>query len=419
MTRWLTLAWLLAAVAFAVACDSNSMAASEVGGPDATDQLVHSTTTVVEDVGSKSSDDIRAASATVTAATEGDDAVVDGFCPVHPDGDIVRPTKANAKSPNGWELSGTVKSDSVVLKWSEPEVAGVSGYVVTRHSSAPDLSRPHSWTQVVEGSVRAFAVKGRTADGEWADTTDIEPCTNYRYRVFPITPDGLGLPTAGLEIWSLPAQVPAGYVKRHWSVTDVEAWPTRNGLLLTWKLPADSSNEGILIRGRSSNHGDVIVDVEAAVLPPDTVAYSVLTRGDYPWSRYRYCYEVGAFHAYGTQTLKNQRACISQSELVHCRMTSEEATPLVGPNPKVTIEFRGCEEASTETTRHELTVDGFEVSKVDHECVWEPSGNEGILKCEFDDSSVKPDTWYIYELSQTLAYGREFKSLHEVHTSPW
>lgn len=166
--RWTMFAWLLAAVAVAAACDSNSSAASEVDGPDATDQLVRSTTTVVEDVGSKSSDDIRAASATVTAATEGDDAVVDGFCPAHPDGDIVRPTKANAKSPNGWELSGTVKSDSVVLKWSEPEVAGVSGYIVTRHSSALDLSRPHSWTQIVEGSVRAFAVKGRTDEGEWA-----------------------------------------------------------------------------------------------------------------------------------------------------------------------------------------------------------------------------------------------------------
>ena len=361
------------------------------------------------------------ASATVTAWAEADDGVVDGFCPADPDKYVFRSTKVQARPASDWGLSGIAKQGRIDLEWGEPPVSGVTGYVVTRHSRAPELSRARSWAQVA-GSMRTFAVNAGSREGEWADT-DIEPCTSYRYRVFPVTADGLGFPVGALDVSSLPPELPDGsaYVSR---LGNFEVSPTRNGVTLTWKLPADPTRKGILVRTLTKD--DDVIDISApmAVLPPDITAYTVLTRGYDPRPHHRYCYSVGAFNDFWAPTLEYHESCVTSSEMVHCRMTTEEVSRGVGP--RVTIRFRGCEEASTEVVRHQLTTDGFEVSKTNQPCTWgqsefadhgESDELEGTLTCEYDDTSVKPDTWYVYELKQTLEDGRTFTSHHEVDVS--
>ena len=412
----------------AVACDANNNGVAEdVREPDPTASVASPPD--VDDDRSEPTVAATGASATVTAWAETDDRVVDGFCPADPDKYVFRSTKVQARPASDWELSGIAKQGHIELEWGEPPVSGVTGYVVTRHSRAPDLSRAHSWAQV-EGSMRTFAVNAGSREGEWADT-DIEPCTTYRYRVFPVTADGLGFPVGALDVSSLPPELPDGsaVVSR---LGNFEVLPTRNGVTLTWELPADPAREGILVRTSTKDDDEIQHTTHMAVLPSDITAYTVLTRGYDPRPHVRYCYSVGAFNDFWAPTMEHRMSCVSSSEMVHCLETTEEVSQGVGP--RVTIRFRGCKKASTEVVRHELTVDGFKDSKIEQPCGWFPSDpaihdgfdnddggfdyNEGILICEYVDTDVKPGTWYVYELTQTLKDGRTFTSHHEVVTHP-
>ena len=401
----------------AAACDAGIGDRDHVRESDPTALVTSSPD--VDDARSEPTVAATGASASVTAWAETDD----GFCPADPDKYVFRSTKVHAKPVNGWELSGIAKQARIDLEWSEPPVSGVTGYVVTRHSRAPDLSRAHSFAQV-EGSMRTFAVNAGSLEGEWADT-EIEPCTTYRYRVFPVTADGLGFPVGALDVSSLPPEHPNSSAVVS-SLGNFEAWPTRNGATLTWELPADPAREGILVRTMTKHYDDIQHTSQMAVLPPDITAYTVLTRGYDPGRPHlRYCYSVGAFNDFWAPTMEHRMSCVTSSEMVHCLETTEEVSQGGGPRP--TIRFRGCEEASTEVVRHELTTDGFQVSKINQPCTWgqsefsnhgESNDDEGTLTCEYDDTGVKPDTWYVYELRQTLEDGRTFTSHHEVVTGP-
>lgn len=410
---------LLLLLAFAVACDAGIGSSDHVRESDPTALVASSPD--MDDARSEPTVAATGASATVTAWAETDDGVVDGFCPADPDKYVFRSTKVQARPASDWELSGIAKQGHIELEWGEPPVSGVTGYVVTRHSRAPELSRAHSWAQV-EGSMRTFAVDAGSREGEWADT-DIEPCTTYRYRVFPITADGIQFPVGALDISSLPPEHPDSSAVVS-SLGNLEVWPTRNGAILTWELPADPAREGILVRTMTRTNDDIQHTTHMAVVPPNITAYTVLTRGYDPRPHLRYCYSVGAFNDFWAPTMEHRMSCVSSSEMVHCRMTTEEVSQGVGP--RVTIRFRGCEEASTEVVRHELTTDGFEVSKINQPCTWGQSefsnhgGSDelkGTLTCEYDDTGVKPGNWYVYELTQTLKDGREFTSHHEDYVS--
>ena len=408
----------------AVACDAGVGDRDHVREPDPTALVVLSRT--VDDGNAEATVAATGASATVTAWAE----TVDGFCPADPGRYVFRSTKIHAKPASDWELSGKAKQGHIELEWGEPPVSGVTGYVVTRHSGAPDLSRALGWTQVVEGSMRTFVVNARSREGQWADT-EIEPCTTYRYRVFPITSDGLGFPVGALDISSLPSELPDGSAVVSW-LGNFEVWPTRNGATLTWELPTDPARQGILVRTSTKDNDDIQHTTHMAVVPPDITAYTVLTRGYDPSPHVQYCYSVGAFNDYWAPTMEHRMSCVSSSEMVHCRETTEEVSQ--GFGPRVTIRFRGCKKASKEVVRHELTTDGFKDSKFEQPCRWDPSDpgihdgfdydevgfdyNEGILICEYVDTDVKPGTWYVYELTQTLKDGRTFTSYHEVLTHP-
>ena len=136
--------------------------------------------------------------------------VIDGFCP-----DEVEPatfrTRYHPEQSDVWELRATAHHGRIVLEWDDPPYQGVTGYVVTRHSRIPnsDFYGPGWPTRMEEGSVRTFTVVESPGKRQWIDTTDIEPSTQYRYRVFPVTHNHFWFPSKPLDISSRPAERPS------------------------------------------------------------------------------------------------------------------------------------------------------------------------------------------------------------------
>jgi len=260
-------------------------------------------------------------------------------------------------------------------------------------------------------------------DAGFTDEYDVRPDTEYEYIV-QTKRDDIESPMS--EPVTVRTRVnPSVVERRPLPVYDLEALPTREGVLLTWELPDDPTLKGILLWETEQDH-DVNTRGPPVVLPPDQTSYLALTRGFKP-EPYRYWFDLDTFNDYGTQAVGLQRTYASAPDMLHCRAISEEVLR-ADTEHHLTIRFRACEESSTQVIRRELMADGFKVSEVNQPCTWEPSEVatnyrgfdhfEGTLKCEYDDTSVKPGTWYVYELTQTLKDGRVFTSDHEVVTSP-
>ena len=147
--------------------------------------------------------------------------VIDGFCPDEVEPVTVR-TRHHPEQTDVWELRATAHHGRIVLEWGEPAVPGVTGYVVARHSR-------DSYGDLVKGSIRIFDVDG-ISGGRFVDSNDVDPRTPYTYRVFPVTADGLGVPTVPLKVWSLPAVRP---------LAPVNASASYHAVVGTWQIGAN------------------------------------------------------------------------------------------------------------------------------------------------------------------------------------
>ncbi len=265
-----------------------------------------------------------------------------------------------------------------------------------------------------------------TCAGQYASFTDeydVRPDTEYEYMVQTKRGDFVSPMSDPVSVRT--RVNPSVVERRPLPVYDLEALPTSDGVLLTWELPDDPTLKGTLLWETEQDH-DVNTRGPPVVLPPDQTSYVALTRGFRP-EPYRYWFDLDTFNDYGTQAVGLQRTYASAPDMLHCRATTEEVMHADNAH-HLTIRFRACDETSTHVIRRELTADGFEVSEVNRPCTWHPSevatnyrGFDhfgGTLKCEYDDTSVKPGMWYVYELTQTLEDGRMFKSHHEILTYP-
>ena len=261
-----------------------------------------------------------------------------------------------------------------------------------------------------------------TAAG-WTCKDEVRPDTEYEYAVQTKRGDVVSPMSNPVSVRT--ESVPAAIERPPMPVCNLEAWLASDGLLLTWELPDDPTLKRIEVLGRTVDQ-DIVQQSHPVELPPDQTEYLVLTRG-FPPEPNRIWFRVATFNDFGRQAVETPRRSVSASGLTHCRATTEGVWRAdVGHH--LTIIFRGCEAAIAKVIRHELTADGFKVSELTQPCVWRagevvpkrtgPDWFEGTLKCEYVDTSVKPGTWYIYELTQTLADGREFTSTHEIITRP-
>ena len=257
----------------------------------------------------------------------------------------------------------------------------------------------------------------------FTDEHDVRPDTEYEYAVQLKRGAIVGPASDPVSVRTgTHAGVDEG---RPLPVLDFEAEPKSDGVRLTWELPADSTLEGILVIETRVYNGHPGRFIPFVTLRPDQNEYMALKRGFSPDASY-YAFDIKTFNDFGKQAVGFQREFVYVSDMLHFTMTTEEVER-ADEGHHLTVRFRSCDEASTEVVRHELTADGFDVTDIDQPCAWVRSEPlirrgfdyfEGTLVCEYVDTSVKPGTWYIYELTQALADGREFTSTHEIVTRP-
>lgn len=127
--------------------------------------------------------------------------VIDGICPAEIEPVTVASDSRNSNWGHDRELRATAHSDKIVLNWEAPDVPNLSGYIVARERAGSDFDDRFQIFRIEE-----FASIGQQE--EFADSDGIETATWYRYRVFPLTSEGLEIPSASVTIWSPPDAPP-------------------------------------------------------------------------------------------------------------------------------------------------------------------------------------------------------------------
>ena len=251
----------------------------------------------------------------------------------------------------------------------------------------------------------------------FTDQSDVRPSTEYEYAVQLMRGKALGQPSEWATVRTAP--LPFKPNRFPMQVYDLAATPKSDGVELTWTLPDDPTLTGIEIvrtRYESDTIGGLSPDI---ALAPDATSYKFDTP-PWPGREGNVCFDVRTFNHYGTQEQWASRSCVEEADMLHCGVRWDGVDHEDYGNG-IIVTFRGCEETTTEVTRHELTTDGLEVTELSHQCSWEEAPNyryAGTLECEFVEHDVNPETWYLYELTQTMADGREFTSIHEIVTRP-
>ena len=127
--------------------------------------------------------------------------VIDGICPAEIEPVTVASDSRNSNWGHDRELRATAYADKIVLNWEAPDVPNLSGYIIVRSQNGSDF---HDLFQIFR--TEEFASIGQQE--EYTDSDGIKTATWYRYRVFPLTSEGLEIPSASVTIWSPPDDPP-------------------------------------------------------------------------------------------------------------------------------------------------------------------------------------------------------------------
>ena len=124
---------------------------------------------------------------------------VEGLCEIRREPVAVESDHNDVIWLEDYELSGKAHQDRIELTWYPQEIPGLIGYRVARYS----YDEP--W-RLDGDSIRTFEVnEGST---EFIDNDGLKPDREYRYRVFPVTTDGIDVPSRRLVIWTMPDELP-------------------------------------------------------------------------------------------------------------------------------------------------------------------------------------------------------------------
>ena len=124
---------------------------------------------------------------------------VEGLCYTTREPAVVESDHSDVSFLEDYELSGAAHQDRIELAWDPQVIPGLVGYRVARYS----YDEP--W-HLDGNSIRTFEVNDGST--EFTDTDGLKPDREYRYRVFPVTTDGIGTPSRRLVIWTMPADLP-------------------------------------------------------------------------------------------------------------------------------------------------------------------------------------------------------------------
>ncbi len=337
--------------------------------------------------------------------------------------DLSSRAESQVSTPKPEILASGATNERVHLAWHvDGSLEGLQVRYLRRRSATDDEFKAYQYWDWIDSNEYNWDHAYPIESTAWIDDHDVRPDTAYEYAVQLKRGDVVGPASDPVSVRT--STNPDIVERRPLAVLDFEAEPTSDGVRLTWILPADTTLEGLLVRETRVDNGHP-GSFPPMVLPSYQTEYLALTRGYSPGASH-YSFDVETFNDFGTQAVGFQREYVYPTEMMHCTATTEEL--LWRNREQVTIRFRACEETLTQVVRRELTADGFEVSTFRQPCVWaqtEVNPNqygsdelEGTLTCQYDDTGVKPGTWYVYELTQTLEDGRMFTSHHEVVTRP-
>ena len=330
-----------------------------------------------------------------------------------PDPPLTQPV---AEVPIPEVVSLTATHSEVHLVWrAGGSFEGVQHRILRREVGVEQTLRAfHVWNWI---GVDEFDWERRYEVSEtgFTDEYDVRPDTDYEYAVQLKRGDELGQPTqwASIRTDSLPL-TPNRFPMQAY---DLRAMPTAAGIQLTWTLPDDPTLIGIEIVRLTYDFDAIGQLVPDIALPPDATSYVDEPR-IYSGRDRRVCFNVSTFNHYGMQRQLASETCVADSDMLHCGVPPGEVGREDYGNG-IIVTFRGCEETTTQVTRHELTPDGLEVESSRPPCSWTDSPEyrfPGTLECEYIDSDVKPETWYLYEFVQTFEDGSTSTTYDEVIT---
>lgn len=127
--------------------------------------------------------------------------VIEGICPAEVEPATVSSDSRSSYWGHDGELRATAYADKVVLNWETPDVPRLTGYIVYRSRDGTDFDNRVSIYRVDE-------VADIGQEEQYVDSDGIEVATWYGYQVFPVTPDGVGVPSAWVTIWTPPEEPP-------------------------------------------------------------------------------------------------------------------------------------------------------------------------------------------------------------------
>ena len=252
----------------------------------------------------------------------------------------------------------------------------------------------------------------------WYDH-DLQPDTLYEYTVQLKHGESVEPPLEPKVVRTDP--LPLTEARKPIYVRDFRATPTARGILLTWDLPEDPTLTGLQLRwhceGLGSAHHCTTI---GPVLSPDATSYLVLEY-DY-YLEGEFCFWVQTINDFGFDSTWGIPACVDGSELLHCQVSQEAVSlrTIVDIGLLITIELDACEESEVHVIGHELTADGFEVTRSRQQCAWRPYSELGweprtdVLSWWYIDADIKLGTWYVYEIRRKLRNGEELTTFHSM-----
>lgn len=331
-----------------------------------------------------------------------------------PDPTVVVPV---AEIPTPEVVSLTATHSEVYLVWrADGSFEGVQDRILRREVGAERQAKVYQLGKWVDVDDFDFGWTYEVSESGFTDQSDVKPGTEYEYAVQLMRGEVLGEPSAWATIRTRP--LPLTPNRFPMQVYDVAATPTSEGIELTWTLPDDPTLTGIEIEATHYDDDAIGGITPNVVLPPDRTSHVFDIRTLYP-SEAHVRFSVSTFNSYGRQEQSaSQSRRVLETEYLHCWVGPDYVSREDYGNG-IVVTFRGCEETTTQVTRHELTPDGLEVESSRPPCSWTDSPDyrfPGTLECEYIDSDVKPETWYLYEFVQTFEDGSTSTTYDEVIT---
>ena len=301
------------------------------------------------------------------------------------------PALAQSGSPPARPAKPTADSvahDSVTISWADPDDSSITGYQVLRRNR--DTDDPGVFTVIEDDT--------GTADTFYTDSS-VEPETRYVYRVKARNSYGLSNRSGYLSVDTPeePVLTPAKPAK---PTADSVA---HDSVTISWADPDDSSITGyqVLRRNRDTDDPGVFTVIEDDTGTADTFYTDSSVEPET-----RYVYRVKARNSYGLSNRSGYLSVDTPEEPVLTPAKPAKPTADSVAHDSVTISWADPDDSSItgyQVLRRNRDTDDPGVFTVIED-------DTGTADTFYTDSSVEPETRYVYRVRARNSYGLSNRS---------